>query len=225
MSFFIPFDDMINSATRSYENRISSNAVTGGGGQPSSSGGVGRSSIVDYDSMNRAEDITKGNNSAIVSNPFVGDDKKVTFGEVNVDITDDKQLNSMLNKLINAMNANSVALSDYNNANSYVSWDEYRRFNEKQAKDLRDWQEMMSNTAHQREMEDLRKAGLNPLLTGKYGGASTPSGAMASVSQQSMFGAQSSETANKVVAIASLFAILMDVVSNAFKANTTTLIP
>lgn len=31
-----------------------------------------------------------------------------------------------------------------------------------------------SSRAHQIEMADLRKAGLNPLLTGKYGGAQTP---------------------------------------------------
>lgn len=55
------------------------------------------------------------------------------------------------------------------------------QFNRIEAKKNRDWQEMMSNTAHQREIRDLLAAGLNPVLSAMNGnGAAVTSGATAS---------------------------------------------
>lgn len=58
---------------------------------------------------------------------------------------------------------------------NYFGAREQRHASADQQRELLAWQERMSNSAYQRAVKDLRRAGLNPMLAYMTGAASTPS--------------------------------------------------
>lgn len=81
--------------------------------------------------------------------------------------------------------------------------------------------EALANTAHQREVKDLQAAGLNPVLSSRYGGSSTVSGAAAyappvvDVSSGASSAKQASTLANLASGVVAL------VTGNSAKSNAT----
>lgn len=105
-------------------------------------------------------------------------------------------------------------LAEYNTASSQALAREQMRFQEQanalamdfsanEAQKTRDWQTMMSNTAHQREVADLIAAGLNPVLSVNHNGASV--GSAANAQGVTSLGASGNVDTSAVNAITSMY--------------------
>lgn len=91
-------------------------------------------------------------------------------------------------------------------------------FNSLEAAKNRDWQAEQSSSAHQREVEDLKAAGLNPVLSASGGnGAAVGSGATASGVTSAGAKADPDQSAN--AAMASIYGALINAQTQMYNAN------
>lgn len=80
-----------------------------------------------------------------------------------------QQANAYTNAKMFKFNHDEAQLErDFNKEQSLAE----QKFNREEAATARDWQKMMSDTSHQREVKDLIRAGLNPVLSANTGAQS-----------------------------------------------------
>lgn len=124
----------------------------------------------------------------------------------------DTGMNSFMQQLIDLAQSNTAKEQEF--AQQQMDFQREQNsaamaFNAEQAQINRDWQEMMANTAHQREVADMIAAGINPVLSVTGGnGATVTSGATASGPTSA--GSKGNVDTGVTSALASMFGALIN---------------